>query len=60
MTTSTSLIYLIALPLAGAALLPDGTPAPTSVNASLEARGDMLDYKSFDLSEVNTQIEEEK
>ena len=28
------------------ALLPDGTPAPTSVNASLEARGDMLDYKS--------------
>jgi hypothetical protein len=30
------------------------------VNASLEARGDMLDYKSFDLSEVNTQIEEEK
>ena len=42
------------------ALLPDGTPAPTSVNASLEARGDMLDYKSFDLSEVNTQIEEEK
>ena len=42
------------------ALLPDGTPAPTSVNASLEARGDMLDYKSFDLAEVNTQIEEEK
>ena len=42
------------------ALLPDGTPAPTSVNASLEARGDMLDYKSFDLSEVNTHIEEEK
>jgi NADH-quinone oxidoreductase subunit J len=42
------------------ALLPDGTPAPTSVNASLEARGDMLDYKKFDLSEVNTQIEEEK
>jgi len=41
------------------ALLPDGTPA-TSVNASLEARGDMLDYKSFDLAEVNTQIEEEK
>ena len=42
------------------ALLPDGTPAPTSVNASLEARGDMLDYKKFDLSEVNTQVEEEK
>jgi NADH-quinone oxidoreductase subunit J len=42
------------------ALLPDGTPAPTSVNASLEARGDMLDPKSFNLVEVNTQIEEEK
>ena len=42
------------------ALLPDGTPAPTSVNASLEARGDMLDYKKFDLAEVNTQVEEEK
>jgi NADH-quinone oxidoreductase subunit J len=42
------------------ALLPDGTPAPTSVNASLEARGDMLDSKSFNLAEVNTQIEEEK
>jgi NADH-quinone oxidoreductase subunit J len=42
------------------ALLPDGTPAPTSVNASLHARGDMLDYKKFDLSEVNTKVEEEK
>ncbi|CAN2175309.1 NuoJ NADH,ubiquinone oxidoreductase subunit 6 (chain J) [Candidatus Nanopelagicaceae bacterium] len=42
------------------ALLPDGTPAPSSVNASLEARGDMLDYKKFDLSEVNTMVEEEK
>ena len=42
------------------ALLPDGTPAPTSVNASLEARGDMLDYKKFDLAEVNTKVEEEK
>jgi NADH-quinone oxidoreductase subunit J len=42
------------------ALLPDGTPAPTSVNASLEARGDMLDYKSFDLAEINTKVEEEK
>lgn len=42
------------------ALLPDGTPAPTSVNASLAARGDMLDYKKFDLSEVNTKVEEEK
>jgi NADH-quinone oxidoreductase subunit J len=42
------------------ALLPDGTPAPTSVNASLHARGDMLDYKKFNLSEVNTKVEEEK
>ena len=42
------------------ALLPDGTPAPTSVNASLDARGDMLDYKKFDLAEINTQVEEEK
>lgn len=42
------------------ALLPDGTPAPTSVNASLEARGDVLDYKSFDLGEIDTQIKEEK
>lgn len=42
------------------ALLPDGTPAPSSVNASLQARGDMLDYKKFDLSEVNTKVEEEK
>jgi NADH-quinone oxidoreductase subunit J len=42
------------------ALLPDGTPAATSINASLEARGDMLDYKKFDLSEINTKVEEEK
>jgi NADH-quinone oxidoreductase subunit J len=42
------------------ALLPDGTPALASVNASLEARGDMLDYKKFDLSEINTKVEEEK
>jgi len=42
------------------ALLPDGTPAPTSVNASLNARGDMLDYKKFDLAEINTKVEEEK
>jgi len=42
------------------ALLPDGTPAAGSVNATLSARGDMLDYKKFDLSEVNTKVEEEK
>lgn len=42
------------------ALLPDGTPAPSSVNASLKARGDILDSDSFDLSKVSTQVEEEK
>ena len=42
------------------ALLPDGSAAPNSISATLKARGDMLDYKSFDLAEVNTQIEEEK
>jgi NADH-quinone oxidoreductase subunit J len=42
------------------ALLPDGTPAADSVNATLSARGDMLDYKKFDLNEVNTKVEEEK
>jgi NADH-quinone oxidoreductase subunit J len=42
------------------ALLPDGTPAADSVNATLSARGDMLDYKKFDLSQINTKVEEEK
>ena len=31
------------------ALLPDGTPAPTSISATLKARGDMLDSKIFEL-----------
>jgi NADH-quinone oxidoreductase subunit J len=31
------------------ALLPDGTPAPTSVSATLDARGDMLSSKPFEL-----------
>ena len=30
-------------------LLPDGTPAPTSVSATLDARGDMLTSKPFEL-----------
>ena len=30
-------------------LLPDGTPAPSSVSATLEARGDMLTSKPFEL-----------
>ena len=42
------------------ALLPDGTPSADSVNATLSARGDMLDYKKFDLAEINTKVEEEK
>jgi NADH-quinone oxidoreductase subunit J len=42
------------------ALLPDGTPAPNSVNASLKARGDMLDSNTFDLKKISTQVEEEK
>ncbi len=31
------------------ALLPNGTPAPTSISATLEARGDMMDSKLFEL-----------
>lgn len=42
------------------ALLPDGTPAALSVNASLEARGDMLETSTFNLSQINTNVEEEK
>ena len=30
-------------------LLPDGTPAPSSVSATLDARGDMLNTKPFEL-----------
>ena len=42
------------------ALLPDGTPAPNSINASLKASGDMLDSNTFDLKKISTQVEEEK
>jgi len=31
------------------ALLPDGTPAPSSISATLDARGDMLSSKPFEL-----------
>jgi NADH-quinone oxidoreductase subunit J len=31
------------------ALLPDGTPAPASISATLEARGDVLDSQPFQL-----------
>ncbi len=42
------------------ALLPDGTPAPTSVNASLRARGDVIDSSNFQLDNIDTSAEEEK
>ena len=39
------------------ALLPDGTPAPTSVSRVLEARGDVIDSKVFALEKK--EVEEE-
>ena len=42
------------------ALLPDGTPAANSINATLQARGDMLTSGSFELGKVDTSKGEEK
>lgn len=42
------------------ALLPDGSAAAASINASLKARGDVLDSSRFDLGIVDTTVEEEK
>lgn len=42
------------------ALLPDGTPAPTSISATLKARGDMLESAQFQLDVVDTTVPEEK
>jgi NADH-quinone oxidoreductase subunit J len=42
------------------ALLPDGTPAPTSISATLKARGDVLDSGQFQLNNVDTTVVEEK
>jgi NADH-quinone oxidoreductase subunit J len=42
------------------ALLPDGTPAPTSISATLKARGDMLESDQFQLDVVDTTVVEEK
>ena len=42
------------------ALLPDGTPAQNSINATLQARGDMLSSGSFELGKVDTSAGEEK
>jgi NADH-quinone oxidoreductase subunit J len=42
------------------ALLPDGTASAASVNASLKARGDVLDSSQFELNSIDTRVEEEK
>ena len=42
------------------ALLPDGTPAPNSISATLQARGDILETSQFELGEVDKTIKEEK
>jgi NADH-quinone oxidoreductase subunit J len=42
------------------ALLPDGSPAPTSISATLNARGDMLESAQFQLDVVDTTVVEEK
>jgi NADH-quinone oxidoreductase subunit J len=42
------------------ALLPDGSAAAASISATLKARGDVIDSRIFELSEVDTSVEEEK
>lgn len=42
------------------ALLPDGTPAPSSISATLKARGDVIDSGQFQLDNVDTTVKEEK
>ena len=42
------------------ALLPDGTPAPSSISATLKARGDVIDSGQFQLDNVDTTVAEEK
>ena len=42
------------------ALLPDGTPAPSSISATLKARGDVIDSSQFQLDNVDTTVKEEK
>ena len=42
------------------ALLPDGTPAPNSISATLKARGDMLESSQIELGEVDNTVQEEK
>jgi NADH-quinone oxidoreductase subunit J len=40
------------------ALLPDGTPAPTSISATLKARGDMLDSSQYQLDKNDNAAED--
>lgn len=42
------------------ALLPDGMPAPSSISATLKARGDVIDSAQFQLDNVDTTVAEEK
>jgi NADH-quinone oxidoreductase subunit J len=42
------------------ALLPDGTPAPTSISATLKARGDVIASAQFQLDVVDPTVKEEK
>ena len=42
------------------ALLSDGTPAPTSISATLKARGDVIESAPFQLDVVDPTIKEEK
>ena len=42
------------------ALLPDGTPAPTSISATLKARGDVIESAQFQLDVVDPTVKEEK
>ena len=42
------------------ALLPDGTPAPSSISATLKARGDVIDSSQFQLDNIDTSVAEEK
>jgi NADH-quinone oxidoreductase subunit J len=40
------------------ALLPDGSPAPTSISATLKARGDMLDSAQYQLDNNDKSAED--
>ncbi len=42
------------------ALLPDGTPAPNSISATLKARGDIIDSRPFQLGPLGPLGEEEE